>query len=547
MSEIKITKDSLENAILKDGQFVSGYVAGTGYISANGDGAHAEGYVDNAGTINALGDGAYAGGYINNSSIFSRGKGSFVYGSATSGIIDASGMGAVAIGRATSGSINTNGHGAVAIGRAESGSINANGNGAVALGYNTQAIGNGTFACGKGTIANQEAMSAIGKYNVSTNTNTLFVVGDGSRNANRSDAFRVNSLGSVAGANSVPSSVQAKVNGVPDVYLGCPIGTIVMWAGETAPDGWFLCDGTPIPVYGQPGNYKTLECEIQGKNFSDDELHYFAFDVIKENYGQIWYKKSSEHDWIASGSFNILTTPNEFTVTGWTDDINEAFKFFIEDVVIKYMDEDINDISTYSGKLIPNFQYKFPIGTEIGGVGNVIYKGKLTLSYSGNKRTYSIEEGEDLEIGQFLDLSDASGLDHTLSYTNYCVIVGIEETGRSIYKISVNGCDKFGKITNKTIKNLFDYFDYNQHSLSSTSVTNIKINENEYSTILGSTGGEETHTLSMLEIAPNGSLMVNATQPKEAGVVGWQEHQKAAQAHNNIPPFLAINFIIKYK
>ena len=44
MSEIKITKNSLENAILKDGNFVSGYV-GSGYIDASGNGNYAAGYV----------------------------------------------------------------------------------------------------------------------------------------------------------------------------------------------------------------------------------------------------------------------------------------------------------------------------------------------------------------------------------------------------------------------------------------------------------------------------------------------------------------------
>jgi len=105
-------------------------------------------------------------------------------------------------------------------------------------------------------------MTAIGKYNVSTNNtaNTLFVVGDGTSEADtdRSDAFRVVNGGSDT-TNQIPSSAQAKVNGISDVYLGCPIGTIVMWAGTTAPYGWHICDGQGIPTN---SNYSEVEMEI---------------------------------------------------------------------------------------------------------------------------------------------------------------------------------------------------------------------------------------------------------------------------------------------
>lgn len=37
--------------------------------------------------------------------------------------------------------------------------------------------------------------------------------------------------------------VQAKVNDITDVYLGVPIGTIVMWPLENPPKGWLICNG----------------------------------------------------------------------------------------------------------------------------------------------------------------------------------------------------------------------------------------------------------------------------------------------------------------
>ena len=38
-------------------------------------------------------------------------------------------------------------------------------------------------------------------------------------------------------------SATATVNSVSDVLLGCPVGSIMMWAGTKAPYGWLLCNG----------------------------------------------------------------------------------------------------------------------------------------------------------------------------------------------------------------------------------------------------------------------------------------------------------------
>ena len=160
------------NAILKDGQFVSGYVNGNGYISANGYGAHAEGYADII-SIDASGNGAHAegcgthasaggahaegiftnasaggahaeGGFTVSSSVYSHAEGYFTY--ATGNSAHAEGMGTYATGK-----------GAHAEGYTENytyKSICASGNGAHAGGYipssrcDIHALGNGSFAHG---------------------------------------------------------------------------------------------------------------------------------------------------------------------------------------------------------------------------------------------------------------------------------------------------------------------------------------------------------------------------------------------------------------
>ena len=365
MSEIKITKDSLENAILKDGQLVfgcaidgiitsssSGAFAG-GYvydseigayslgtfvngcavnndsvnnssIIAHGRGAHAEGYVD-SGVIEASGNGAHAEGYAINSSIISNGKGTFVVGCAsTNSIINASVDGGIAMGYAErNSSIISKGYGAFACGYAYKNSIDASGNGAHAEGKNTKATthythaegqittasgnashaegqkttasggsshaegactessgdyshteGSYTVASGKSshaggieTIANQNAMTAIGKYNKTyepADLSTLFVVGDGVNSISTHNAFTVSTSTNYAGY-----SAQATVNGVSDVYLGCPIGTIVMWAGREAPNGWLLCNGDYIYIEQPASPQENSHIGIEFKNLYD--------------------------------------------------------------------------------------------------------------------------------------------------------------------------------------------------------------------------------------------------------------------------------------
>ena len=147
MSELKITQNSLENAILKDGQFVSGYVTGSGYISADGNGAHAEGYAE-SGNVIANGNGAHAEG-INTRAL-------------------------------------TNGS------HAEGHSTTASGEYSHAEGANTTATGVASHAGGIGTMANQDAMTAIGKYNITGKQGDLFVVGSGGNANDRKNAMRIN-------------------------------------------------------------------------------------------------------------------------------------------------------------------------------------------------------------------------------------------------------------------------------------------------------------------------------------------------------------------
>lgn len=72
--------------------------------------------------------------------------------------------------------------------------VTANGIAAHAEGGSTTASGNYSHAGGQGTIANGTAQTAIGKYNIADN-NSLFIVGNGTSDTNRQNAFRVDKDG----------------------------------------------------------------------------------------------------------------------------------------------------------------------------------------------------------------------------------------------------------------------------------------------------------------------------------------------------------------
>jgi len=108
-------------------------------------------------------------------------------------------------------------------------------------------------------------MTAIGQFNKTYETNdisTLFVVGNGTANrvSNRSNAFEV--------INNTSTSVRATVNGIKNVELGLPIGSIIMWPRETEPDGWLLCNGQSIETGAQYAKLRDVLGTTSVPNFN---------------------------------------------------------------------------------------------------------------------------------------------------------------------------------------------------------------------------------------------------------------------------------------
>lgn len=100
------------------------------------------------------------------------------------------------------------GSGSEAIGftsHAEGNSTVASGEYSHSEGDNTKASGAASHAAGRGTIADNDAQTAVGKYNTKNSSN-LFVVGNGTADDARSNAFAVGSDGQTFAASNVHTS-----------------------------------------------------------------------------------------------------------------------------------------------------------------------------------------------------------------------------------------------------------------------------------------------------------------------------------------------------
>jgi len=179
---------------------------------ATGGGSIASGNVVGEGaSIQSTGEGSIASGNVvgEGASIQSTGEGSIASGYAGDGAsIQATGSGAIASGNVEEegASIQATGSGTIASGYVGDGaSIQSTGDGAIASGNanatygNVEASGQASQAFGIGVKATQDGQMAVGKCNVVDDDDTFaFIVGNGTDDENRSNAFAVTKSGGLA-------------------------------------------------------------------------------------------------------------------------------------------------------------------------------------------------------------------------------------------------------------------------------------------------------------------------------------------------------------
>ena len=331
---------------------------------------------------------------------------------------------------------------------------NADNDAAHAEGSGTTASGKYSHAGGYYTTADKDNMTAIGKCNKTGIDNCLFAVGDGDGTSTWENALTVK-------GNSTDSTT-ATVNGVRDVQLGMPIGTITMWAGSSAPSGWLLCNGNRILTQ----NNNSIVQTIQSKEFKLAELNRLI-SVISSTYGTFTTIKSESNGYIKE--LNTLTPVCD--VKYWTNNQQEAYCFYTIPSTITYSNQTVTDTTTYYSLCLPNLQQRFPIG--------------------------SLENGT---IGKNGHASDSPGWSTNIGTSG----------GESINTLSSSEMPTHRH--NLLPKPNYSSKTFVGHEASST-------NKGSYLPL--------STTLS-------GSLWV---QTDDVG---------DSNSHNNIPPYLAINFIIKY-
>ena len=346
------------------------------------------------------------------------------------------------------------------------------------LTFTNMASGENSFAAGLNTIAAGNSMAAFGKHNytsgVSTADSTIFVIGNGN-NVDKHDLFKVEgtfdynqdidnakislsgddiiSFDNDSGHNSlliqngnvkirlIPSlrddiytsgithckdEVYAKVNGVSEVQLGIPIGSITMWAGTTAPYGWLLCNGYKI--------------ELTSGSSTDYD---WAYDYTGHGSSYTYYKIVKSNDKKFINLLGVITTIYGF---------------------------DGTPPSNITAVYLPNLQQRFPIGALAGGTIGKMGTGETVVGWSTSLGASGGTSGQTLSI---------------------------EEMPSHTHKIL--------------------------HGESSTDADDgVSFTENNV--------GYKLHGEN---VSPDPKPII--------------EKVGQSQPHNNIPPYLAINFIIKYK
>jgi len=192
-----------------------------GLITAGGPGSFAQGYSE-GGSIVAPGDGAFASGVVKaGGSISANGGGAHAFGAALNAgsSVTASGNCAFAIGLVNTDTleINASGDGAYAGGNANSGSVTSSGRAAFSHGdflINVATLG---VNFGLGNVNTSYGCLIIGRFNFDDGwngnawvaTNPAFLIGNGTDDLTRSNAFRVDKDGAIheTGSMRVPVRV----------------------------------------------------------------------------------------------------------------------------------------------------------------------------------------------------------------------------------------------------------------------------------------------------------------------------------------------------
>lgn len=223
------------------GSIAIGYTKKAGNLTADGKGSFVFGCAMGSGKIASYYDGGIAGGYSSSGTI-STSTGGITLGTAMKNLRGNSFS--ICLGYASKYEMQCNDSGTVVIGNGENGKMQANASGAIAI--------------GNGVIANQHNQIALGICNISdTNNDYLMIVGNGTSDTSRSNAYTLDWQGNGTFAGTVSSSTGAdyaeyfewkdgNLNNEDRVgYIVCLDGDKIVKA-NTGDDILGICSGTAM-------------------------------------------------------------------------------------------------------------------------------------------------------------------------------------------------------------------------------------------------------------------------------------------------------------
>lgn len=469
-----------------------------------------------------------------------------------------------------------------------------------AEGISTQALADGAHAGGIGTIANSSAMTAIGKYNSSDADvygDMLFVIGNGNNNSrknalsvntngatyfnnnyvyfntyenddcyikynggdlninvnnylhlNADDGIKINNDTVISGSATISeniscntlranNSVYGKVNDVPNVQLGVPIGSMTMWLGASKwagyhyavendpyyiPDGWLLANGASVRLryLGQQNRSAGQHVTYYHNNTDYVYIPRYTTNQTHDNEFDHWDKfeliayRQNEHQWVAViGEQSKFDRPDDCYIQ-MTSSEKQIFTRFLNHIilstrvyVIVYVVSLQEEQYEIRKQLVNNTSYNI-MSSEYDASYLEIYTNDIRgvpiqISWYSNPNNYS--DGDDILIAlPDMNLKFPFGArqgDITSNFGNVSTLIG--------------------------------------NPLSGTTYAN---------TFIGASGGEETHNLELNEMygIPQGTTAQNGTD-LYYGTYQFTEDPQKTHPHNNIPPYMAVHFIIKYK
>ena len=223
------------------GSIAIGYRKKPSGLDASGKGSFVFGHAGISGKIISYYDGGIAGGYAHSGTI-STSNGGITLGTAFKNLRGNSFS--ICLGYASKYAVECNDSGTVVIGIGENGKMQANASGAIAI--------------GNGVIANQHNQIALGICNMSdTNNDYLMIVGNGTSDTSRSNAYTLDWQGNGTFAGTVSSSTGADYAEYFEWKDGNPnnedrVGYIVTLDGDkivkanTGDDVLGICSGTAM-------------------------------------------------------------------------------------------------------------------------------------------------------------------------------------------------------------------------------------------------------------------------------------------------------------